>query len=250
MHGPQSSRMNLILPVAGRGLRLHPLTLDRPKPLVPLAGDTLLGQVLRGIEAEIRLDRVVFVIGHLGEQIVDWVRTERPDLDAHFVTQAELRGQAQALWLAREFLAGPILIVFADTIFDIDLTALERLDPTVDGVVHLMPIEDPRQHGVAVLRADGTVERFVEKPATTEHKLTLVGVYFVRDGAWLAAAIDRLIAAGHATRGEYYLADALQIMLDEGARFIAHPVQAWEDCGTLEGLASAERYLMHRQSGT
>jgi len=240
--------VNVLFPVAGRGLRLRPHTLYRPKPLIHVAGDTVLGHVLAAVRRDVVVDRAVFVVGHLGKPIEAWVRANC-DFDARFVVQAEPLGQAHALALAREHLAGPVLVVFADTIFDVDLTDLDRLAPGLDGAVHVLPVDDPRPHGVAVRRADGTVERLIEKPADLMPNDTVIGVYFVREGRWLARAIDRLLAEGRRTRGEYYLADALQLMIDEGARFAAHPVRAWEDCGTVEATLAAQRYLFRRRLG-
>lgn len=241
--------MNIILPVAGLGLRMRPHTLHRPKALLHVAGDTVLGHVLDDLAAAITADRWVFVVGHLGAQVEAWVRARYP-FEARFVTQPQPRGQADAIALAREHLAGPVLIVFAaDTVFDIDLAGLADQTADVDGAVHLMPVDDPRRFGVAVLDAAGHVARFVEKPATPVSDLAVVGVYFVRDGAWLAHAIDRLVAERPPTAGEHYLADALQIMVDEGARLAARPVRAWVDCGTVPATLAAQRYLFECRAG-
>lgn len=241
--------MNVILPVAGLGLRMRPHTLHRPKALVHVAGDAVLGHVLDDLAGAVSADRWVFVVGHLGAQVEAWVRRRHGALDARFVVQPEPRGQADAIALARAHLAGPVLIVFAaDTVFDIDLAGLAALPADADGAVHLMRVEDPGRFGVAVVGPDGAVTRFVEKPTAPVSDLAVVGVYHVRDGAWLARAIDRLVAERPPTAGEHFLADALQVMVDEGARLVARPVRAWVDCGTVPATLAAQRYLFERRA--
>ncbi|RLC66392.1 MAG: nucleotidyltransferase, partial [Chloroflexi bacterium] len=46
------------------------------------------------------------------------------------------------------------------------------------------------------------------------------------------------------TKGEYYLADAFQLMIDQGARFRVEVVDVWEDCGKPETVLHTNRYLL------
>lgn len=234
--------MNVIVPAAGLGTRLRPHTHHRPKPLVPVAGDTVLGHVMRKLEV-LDIDALVFIVGHLGEQIEAYVR-DRYDVPAHFVRQPELLGQAHALALAGDWLEGEVLIVFVDTIFEADLARLPGVE--ADGVVFTHPVEDPRRFGVVTLDDAGFVTRFVEKPAEPISNLAVVGLYYLKDGAALRSAIDRLLREGRQTKGEYYLADALQLMVEDGARLEAATVSAWEDCGTAPAILRTNRYLLER----
>mgnify|MGYP001108084675 CR=1 FL=1 len=184
-------RVNVIIPAAGLGTRLRPHTHHRPKPLVTVAGDTVLGHVMNKLLG-LEVDNLVFIVGHLGEQLQTYATERYAGLRMHFVRQEALLGQAHALALAGEWLDGPVLIVFVDTLFDADLSGLTRI--TSDGVVFTHPVEDPSRFGVVTLGEGGVITRFVEKPTEPISNLAVVGLYYVRDGAGLRTAIARLIA--------------------------------------------------------
>ena len=65
--------MKIVIPTAGYGKRLRPLTLSRPKPLLTVANKPVLGHVLDMFTAIPSIDEVIFIIGHLGDQIEDYI---------------------------------------------------------------------------------------------------------------------------------------------------------------------------------
>ncbi len=232
--------MKLILPMAGFGKRLRPHTYSRPKPLLNVAGKPMLAHVLDRFE-ELNIEEAIFIVGWLGEQVEEYVRANY-DFPARFVEQKELLGQAHALWLAKEHIEGPVLIIFVDTIFETDLSGLEEEE--ADAVAFVKEVEDPRRFGVAVVGEDGYVTRFIEKPPTLEHKLAVVGLYYVRNTPLLLECIEELLERDIKTKGEYYLADAFQLMIDHGAKFAVRKVEVWEDCGKPETVLKTNRYLL------
>ncbi|MBC7238144.1 MAG: nucleotidyltransferase, partial [Chloroflexi bacterium] len=142
---------------------------------------------------------------------------------------------------------GPVLILFIDTLFEADLTQLGQGDD--DGVLFVKRVEDPRRFGVVELGRDGYIKRLIEKPDTMENDLAVIGAYYLRDGDWLMRAVQSLLERRQMTKGEYYLADALQIMIDEGARLRPEMVTMWEDCGKPETLLQTNRYLLDHGYG-
>ncbi len=233
--------MKLILPIAGYGKRMRPHTWSRPKVLIDVAGKPMLGHVLDQF-TDVGLDEVIYITGWLGDQVRPYVEKHYPQFGARFVVQEELVGQSHAIWLAREQISGPCFIVFADTIARIDLRAMAAAD--ADGVLGVWEVEDPRRFGIAFTRPDGTVERCVEKPATDEHKLAIMGSYFIREGRDLVAAIEKQMARQQTLKGEFFLADAFNVMLEEGARFLTAPMSAWQDCGVPEAHLDSNRWLL------
>jgi glucose-1-phosphate thymidylyltransferase len=233
--------MNVILPTAGLGTRLRPHTYSKPKPLVSVAGKPVLGHVLDSLK-ELQLDKLVFIVGYLGEQIERYVRTAY-ELPAEFVVQRELKGQADAIQLARGRVHGPTLILFVDTLLEADLSSLERVD--ADGVMFVKEVDDPRAFGVVRIEG-GRITRLIEKPATNENRLAIVGLYYLREIDDLFSAIDELMERNIQTKGEFYLADALQLMIDHGARLVARTVDVWEDCGKPETVLQCNRYLLQK----
>lgn len=233
--------MKLVIPLAGYGTRMRPHTYVRPKPLINVAGKPVLGHILDRF-LSYGIEEVIFIVGHLGEQVADYVEKHYRFPVTRYVEQQELKGQAHALWLARDYLEGPLFIIFVDTIFEGDLSVVQRTD--ADGIAFVKEVDDPRRFGIAVTDEAGRIVRFVEKPDTLEHRLALIGLYWIREGKDLAWAVERLLEAGIQTKGEYYLADALQLLIDSGKVFIPHPVDVWEDCGTIDATLKTNRYLL------
>lgn len=231
--------MKVIIPLAGLGTRLRPQTYTRPKPLVNLAGKPLLGHILDRL-SPLPIEDVVFITGYLGDQIEEYVAANH-DLPAHYVEQEEQLGQAHAIGLAREWVRGPTFIVFADTVFETDIARLTRVES--DGLLYVKEVEDPRRFGVAVME-DGYIARLVEKPQEPVSNLAIVGLYYFSEGERLTEAIDELISSGRKTGGEYYIADAIQIMIDRGAKLETQTMDVWLDCGTPQALLDTNRYLL------
>jgi glucose-1-phosphate thymidylyltransferase len=234
--------MKVVLPMAGFGTRLRPLTWSKPKPLVQVAGKAILGHVLDMFCNLRELEEVIFITGFLGEQVQEYVHRILPTLQTHYVEQKDLLGQSQALWLAREFLQGPILVSFVDTLIDVDFSASVKNQK--EAIAWVKRVDDPRRFGVAVLGADGRVERLTEKPPDKNNHLVVVGSYFFPSGSELIMAIQRQMEKGVTLGGEYYLADAINLMLADGLRMRAEEVTQWEDCGKPETLLHANRYLL------
>jgi len=233
--------MDVILPVAGFGTRLRPQTWSKPKPLVGLAGKPMLAHVLDRV-MPVRPEKMVFITGFLGDQIERWA-TANYDTPSVFVHQPEMLGQTDAIIRTREHVAGDALILFPDMIFEADFTGLADID--ADAVMFTKEVEDPSQLGIAVVEGD-RITRLIEKPQEPISKLAVIGIYYVKRMADLYSAIDEQIDRGIKTKGEYFIADAFQLMIDHGAKVITAPVGAWEDCGNAEALLATNTYLMDR----
>lgn len=231
--------MNVIVLTAGLGTRLRPHTYTKPKPLVNVAGKPMLGHILDTLQP-LAISRLICVTGYLGHRIQDFV-TNNYNFPTTFIEQTELLGQAHAIYLTREVATGPTLIVFGDGIFDADLEPLNRKHD--EGVIYAQEVDDPRRFGVAVVE-DGRIVRLVEKPAEPISNLAVIGVYFVPEVQRLYDAIQTMIDNDIRTKGEYYLADALQIMIERGEVFRPERVAVWKDCGNPTALLDTNRYLL------
>jgi glucose-1-phosphate thymidylyltransferase len=237
--------MRIIIPMAGLGTRLRPHTHTKPKPLLQVAGKTVLDHVLDRLEG-LPIEEVVFVVGHLADQIKEHVQANY-SFPTQYVEQKEPKGQAHALYLARAHLVGEVFVIFVDTIFDADLGFLE--ETSSDGVVFVKEVQDPSRFGVVTVE-EGHIVRFVEKPDEPISNLAIVGLYFIKDSALLLECVEKVLAVDIKTKGEYYLADALQLMADQGAKLEPAAVDVWADCGKPETLLSTNRYLLTKSGGT
>ena len=234
--------MKIVIPTAGFGTRLRPHTWSKPKPLVTVAGKPVLGHVLDMFGSLPTLDEVVIIVGYLGDQIERYVDSAYPALKTRYIEQEEMLGQSHAIWLAREGLEGPMLMVFVDTLIETDLTGLPS--ETAEAVAWVKEVPDPRRFGVAEAGPDGWVSRLVEKPEDTSNNLALVGFYYFAEARDLIKAIEQQMDQKTQLGGEFYLADAINIMLDDGLRMRVQPVDVWQDCGKPGPLLDTNRYLL------
>lgn len=234
--------MKIVIPTAGYGTRLRPHTWSKPKPLVTVAGKPVLGHVLDMFTELPNIDEVTFIIGYLGDQIEEYVKSAYPDLPTRYIEQTELIGQSHAIWLAREGLTGPMLMAFVDTIIEADLRSLQNEQAGAIGWVKEVP--DPRRFGVAEAGEDGWVKRLVEKPDDTSNNLAIVGFYYFQKAEDLLSAIEKQMQRKTLFKGEFYLVDAINIMLDQGLQMRVEPVEEWHDCGKPDALLETNRYLL------
>ena len=236
--------MKVIIPLAGLGTRLRPHTYTRPKPLINVAGKPMLAHILdqfRGLEVE----EYIFVVGYLGDQIEKYV-SQQYGFKARYVVQHEMRGQAHALWLCRDYVNTPVFMVFGDTYFEADLSEMNA--PPPDSIAYVRAVEDPRRFGVAIVGADGYIEKFVEKPSTMENRLAVIGMYYFTDGPALIQACQELMDKGIQTKGEFFLTDALNLMIPKGVRFVTRVAKEWRDTGKPETVLDTNRYLLENGS--
>ena len=239
---PEES-VDIVLPVAGLGTRLRPQTWTKPKPLVSVAGKPMLAHVLDRV---LPLDpvKVVFITGFLGDQIESWAR-DNLDVPLAFVEQPEMRGQTDAILRVRDLVTGDALILFPDMLFEADFSPLR--DVAADVVMFTKEVDDPSALGIAVVE-DGRIVRLVEKPQEPISNLAVIGIYYVRHMPDLYAAIEEQMRRGLSLKNEYFIADAIQLMIDGGSRVIPLPVTEWEDCGNAKTLLATNRYLLQRQN--
>jgi glucose-1-phosphate thymidylyltransferase len=155
-----------------------------------------------------------------------------------------MKGQSHAMWLAREYLHGPMQMVFSDTLIETDFSFLAT--ETADSVAWVMPVEDPRRFGVAELGEDGYVKRFIEKPQTVENNLVIAGCYYFREGRDLVAAIEEQMNRNVLLKNEFFLADAMSIMVEHGTKIRVHEIDTWLDTGTIEATLETNKILLER----
>ncbi|MBX3005438.1 MAG: hypothetical protein KF821_06370 [Anaerolineales bacterium] len=241
-----SEPLKIIVPMAGFGTRLRPHTWSRPKPLLSAAGDTILGHVLKLLQTAPGAEQaeMVFIVGWLGEQVQAYMQAEHPKVKAHFVQQKEMKGQSHALAQAREFMHGPTLVIFVDTVVETDFSGLDQ--EAVDAVAWVKPVPDPRRFGVAALGADGLVSGLIEKPDDMANNLAVVGIYYFKRGEDLMAAIDEQMEKGVLTKNEYFLADAIDIMLKKGLRMRTEVVGEWLDAGLPDTVLETNQKLLEK----
>jgi dTDP-glucose pyrophosphorylase len=236
-----------VVPAAGEGTRLRPLTDDKPKGLVEIANRPLLSYVFDRLVA-LGVDEVVVVIGYRGERIRERFGDAYRGTPLTYVTQDRQLGLADAIVRAEDHVDSTFLVLNGDNVFGSDLGAvLERRDRTdVSGaiVVERASTDAARTTGVVVTDGDDAVQRIVEKPDDPPSTLITTGCYVLPPA--LFEVRDGLDAS---ERGEYELADAIGELIAAGHTFQTVRYDGWRvNVNAPEDVDRVERLLESEES--
>ena len=235
----------------GKGTRLRPITHTSAKQLVPVANKPVL---FYGIEAmaEAGIEEVGIIIApETGPEIREAAGDgSQFGVRISYIVQDEPLGLAHAVLTAEPFLAdSPFVMYLGDNLLQggiADLVSAFRAHEP-DALILLTKVPDPENYGVAELGPAGAGEigpivRLVEKPSEPKSDLALVGVYM-----FTAAIHDAARAIAPSPRGELEITDAIQHLVDSGARVEPHIVRGWwKDTGRLEDMLEANRLILDK----
>jgi glucose-1-phosphate thymidylyltransferase len=185
-------------------------------------------------------ERIIFITGFLGDQIESWANAN-VSVPVEFVVQPEMRGQTDAIIRTRHLESKDALVLFPDMLFEADFSGLATTP--ADVVMFTKEVDDPSALGIAVVR-DGAIVKLVEKPRDLISRLAVIGIYYFKHMPDLFAAIEEQMERGISLKHEYFIADAIQLMIDSGKSVVPAPVTLWEDCGNAESLLNTNRILL------
>src|SRR3954464_11975448 len=233
--------MQVIIPLAGKGTRLRPHTHLVPKPMLKVAGRPVMDWVMDRLDG-LDVSELIFITGHLKEQVEAFARS-RYRIPSRFIEQNVQDGTAAVINQPRPDVKEAVLIIFVDTVFEADLTLINRSD--ADGIIWAKEVEDYQRFGVVVTDRQGYMTKIVEKPSTPISKLANIGLYYIRAVDSLWQGIDHVLA-NPANKGEWYLTDAFQWMIEHGKRILTAEVGGWYDCGKLDTLLETNEILLRK----
>lgn len=225
--------MKAIILAAGEGIRMRPLTLEKPKPMLEILGRPILDYIFEALPDEV--DEVIMVVGYKGDMISQYFGDEFRGRKISYVTQAQKLGTGHALMLCESYLNKKerFLVINAD-----DLQSKEAIEKMLkhDLAVLTCQVADPRRFGVIVVDKGGKILDFEERPLQPKSNLVNVGVYL----------LDNLIfnyAVGVNQRlGECFLPDMIKAMMKDRDVF-AEETSFWHPIGYPEDLVKAEKLL-------
>ena len=240
MHEPDYTEMSkaaAVILAAGKGTRLKAVTQDLPKPLLPLHGKPLIGHVLDNLRTA-GFGRFLLVVGYRHELF--YARFSG-DQSVRFALQDPVDGTGSAARLAEPFTGeAPFLLMFGDILASPDdiRAVRQRLegDAEAAAVIAVKEVDDPWQ-GAAVYETGGVVREIIEKPpyGTSTTRWNSAGIF-----AFRPAVFEALKRIGRSPRGEYELTDALKLLLKDGRRVLAQPLEhEWRDVGRPEDVKAA-----------
>lgn len=242
--------MKLIIPMAGRGTRLRPHTHTTPKPLLPIAGRSMIERIVATFAKTLHqpIEEIAFVLGDFGTAVEEELRglSRKFGAACSIYHQDKALGTAHAVYCAADSMQGEVIVAFADTLFE----SKAKVDVGgADAAIWLKEVENPSSFGVARMEGD-RIAGFVEKPKEPVSNLAIIGVYYFRKGEDLRAELAHIIDNDiKSPRGEYELTDAIEALLEKGNVFKPATVDTWLDCGTIQSWIDTTTHVL-RHSAT
>lgn len=235
-----------LIPAAGKGTRMRPLTHTLPKAMLPVAGKPTIFHIIdRAAKAGVK--DFVIITGYLRELMESEILAAYPNLRIEFVEQKEQLGLGHAIYMAGSKFAkdDSMLLIYGDTLFEGDIETMMQAKNPVIGVFE---VEDPRRFGVIEKGAGQTITNLVEKPEKFVSNLAIPGVNFFPSSSDLFAALEYIVHNNVRTKNEYQATDAFQYMLREKKTIFTWQIlTAWDDAGTLEAILDTNKIILDRR---
>lgn len=235
--------------MAGMGKRMRPHTLTTPKPLLKVAGKSIVHWLIEDIAAVCgeTIEEIGFVVGRFGEETEKELISIAESVGARgkIFYQDKAEGTGHAILCARECLKGDVIVAFADTLFRTKF----NLDKTKDGVIWVHKVDNPSSFGVVKYNSDNIITDFVEKPKDFVSDLAIIGIYYFQSGETLEKELQYLIDKDIKEKGEYQLTNAMENMKNKGMLFVPGAVDEWLDCGNYSATVyTNQRVLVNKSS--
>lgn len=192
--------MQCVILAAGKGTRLRPLTENCPKPLVEVAGKTLLDHIVSALPSSV--DELIIVTGYLGEMIREYCGEEFYGRKVTYVNQEEQNGTAKALWLCKDLLKGRFLFMFADDIHGRDDLARAV---SYSRSMLVAQVQTPEKFGIVVRQPDGTLSSMIEKPDNAPSNCASTGAMVLDENIFKYEPEE-----ASTIKGEFYLTEVIE----------------------------------------
>lgn len=249
------SKLNILVPMAGRGSRFQKEGFALPKPLIPVKGKPMIQVVINNI-APTREHEFIFLVlrEHVEKYAIDRLLKEWTGGCKIVIVDSVTEGAACTALLAKRFIDNddPLMIANSDQWVDIDIDQyLETADQDdVEGLIMTMWADDPKWSFVR-LGKDGEVQEVVEKKVVSNE--ATVGIYNFKHGSSFVKAAERMIQKGLRVNNEFYVAPAYNEMIEDGDKIVLfnigkvldgmYGIGTPQDLKTFETLAISEKAI-------
>ncbi|MCE5258934.1 MAG: NTP transferase domain-containing protein [Chloroflexi bacterium] len=162
--------MKAVVMAGGAGSRLRPLTINRPKPMVPMVNKPVIGHILDLLKRHGITD-VVITLQYMAEDIQDYLGDGRNlGMNIQYSIEETPLGTAGSVKQAQAWLDDTFMVISGDSITDIDLNAVIEYHKAkhAKATLTLYRVPNPLEYGVIIVNEDGHVQQFLEKPSWGE----------------------------------------------------------------------------------
>ncbi len=234
--------MKGLILAAGRGSRLLPISANRPKPALPVAGVPILARAVQALR-DAGVGQIAVVTSAASEADLRDVTQDSGPLT--FIRQDEALGTGHAVLAARAFLGdSPAVLYLGDNLFEDSLKPLLDALPGAQAVIGVKRVRNPQAYGVAVVEG-GLLVRLEEKPRRPPSDLAACGVF-----AFQPQLLDHVAELLPSERGEIEFPQALTRLLERGGQVrVVEFSGFWSDAGTPADLLTANAHYLSRLVG-
>ncbi len=164
--------MKAVVMAGGEGSRLRPLTINRPKPMVPIANRPVMGHIIELVKHH-GFDEVVATLQYRAGDIQNYFGDgSNLGVAMHYSVEPRPLGTAGSIKYAEKYLSGsdPFLIISGDALTDFNLDEIVAFHKRAGALVTitLYRVPTPLEYGVIIVNDEGRIERFLEKPSWGE----------------------------------------------------------------------------------
>jgi bifunctional UDP-N-acetylglucosamine pyrophosphorylase/glucosamine-1-phosphate N-acetyltransferase len=230
---------------AGEGKRLRPLTLTRPKCMLPVGNKPLLEHLLLNLK-KCGITDVILVVGYKKKHVTDYFGSGAPlGIKIEYADQGELSGTASALNTVKDLIDDELfLVVYGDVLIDDKaLNALLKNADEEKAIVASVPVDNPKKYGILKLK-DNKVVRIIEKPRGKKIKENLANA-----GAYILPLdiFKKIEAIRKSPRGEFELTDGINALIKGGRDVITVQIspKKWIDIGYPWDLLKANELFLN-----
>ena len=238
--------MKGLIPAAGKGTRLEPITLAIPKELLMVGDKAVIEHVIEAMKI-VGIEEIAIVVGWRKHAILDYLGSgERLGVKLIYVVQDRRDGLAKAVAAGEQVIGNESFLVVLGDNFFYPKTFLKnimefhnRVD--ADATIGVAEVEDPTRHGMIKPGGNHRIIDIVEKPSLEKSPSNLgcMGVYVFKP-----VIFDSIRKTKPGVKDEYQLTDSIKILIDKGYKVFYQKIEGQHiDVGTIEDFKKANLFF-------
>ncbi len=224
--------LDAVILAAGKGERLRPLTENRPKPLLPIAGKPILEHIIEKIYDKV--DNIYVVVKYKREKIIEHFNNYDKIV---FLNQGDLEGTGEALLTAENYISDEFIVINGDIVFEDSLDEILNYDYAIA----VKKVNNPENFGVFLVDEKNNIIDLEEKPKFPKSNLINAGIYKLKRDIF-----KYLKEIPISERGEKELTDAIKLLIKEKEVKAIELKGYWNDIGYPWSLLEANKYFLDK----